>query len=141
MKTLLSLFLFSFTLMAFAQDGYHSEDKPECLAGENCLRNLKSDFLIKTVLVEDYQGNVVGERLSSSSMIADTLHEKSSYCYEGDAGEICDILNLMAYDDGHATIRQFECRQVEAIVDVRYTVEYDMGYGPENYAFLLKKCQ
>jgi hypothetical protein len=141
MKTTFTIFALFLSLSVFAQDGYHSEVYDECLEGDNCLINLKADFMIKTIPVEDYDGVVVGEKLSSSSMIADTLHAKASYCYQGDAQGVCNLLNLMAYDDGHATIRRFECRPVEGKVDVRYSVEYDMGPGVENYAFLLGKCQ
>jgi hypothetical protein len=137
----LAFIVLTLSISAFAQDGYHNEVYNECLPSDNCLINLKSDFMIKTIPVEDYNGVIVGEKLSSSSMIADTLHAKASYCYQGDAQGVCYLLNLMAYDDGHAMIRHFECRPVEGKVDVRYSVEYDMGGGVEGYAFLLGKCQ
>jgi hypothetical protein len=141
MKITFSIFALILSFSVFAQDGYHSEVYNECLPGDNCLINLQSDFMIKTIPDEDYDGVVVGEKLSSSSMISDTLHARASYCYQGDAQGVCNLLNLMAYDDGHATIRHFECRPVEGKVDIRYSVEYDMGPGIENYAFLLGKCQ
>jgi hypothetical protein len=141
MKTTFGLYFLLLSLSVFAQDGYQSDFNEECLPGDNCLINLKSDFLIKTVPVEDHNGLIIGEKLSSSSSIADTLHAKSSYCFQGDAVGVCNLLTLMAYDDGHATIRHFSCHAVNGKVDVRYSVEYDMGPGVDSYAFLLGKCQ
>jgi hypothetical protein len=141
MKTLLSLILLIGSLTSFAQDSYHLEYKYECLEGESCLINQKSDFLIKTIPVEDYDGVVVGKRLSSRSNIADTLHQKSQYCFQGKPNDICDMLNLMAYDDGHASITGFSCNTVNGKIDVRFEVYYDMGAGIDQLGFLLQKCE
>lgn len=141
MKTLISLFVILSSLSAFAQDTYHAYEKVTCGDNESCLVNPKHDFVIKGIDIENRAGEKVGMRLSSESNIADTAYTGVALCYKGEASEVCGLLNLMNYDEGHAMISNFSCFIMNDGIKLGYDVEYDMGPGVETVRLSIKKCE
>jgi hypothetical protein len=128
------------TVSSYAQDVQYTEIQEECLATDTCLFDMSSSFMIKTVPIVGYDGQIDGEGLSILSNITDLLHPKAEYCFQGEAFKICDLLNLMAYDTGHVSITKFACKVVEGRVVLRYTAESDWGRMVEKNSFLITKC-
>ena len=135
------LFLFFTLNPALAQDSYHSWEETRCDSGESCLIITKDSMVIKGIAVEDREGLVVGKRLSSRSNIADTIYPGATFCFAGSAVEVCSLLDMMSFDEGHVEIRNFACRASEKKIELTYTAKYDMSPVVDVVEAAIVKCQ
>ena len=139
----MKLFLLFFITLssAFAQDSYHSWEETRCDSGESCLITTKDRMVIKGIAIEDREGFVVGKRLSSRSNIADTIYPGATFCFAGSGEEVCSLLDMMSFDEGHVEIRNFACRATEKKIELTYTAKYDMSPVVDLIEATIVKCQ
>lgn len=141
MKTFFALMLLTVTSLAVAQDGYHSFEQTVCENDESCLVT-NFDNVIKFIPVENRRGEIVGERLTSESSLADVAYEGAKLCYYGQAQDVCRMLDLMSGGwHGHASITMFYCKVVDEKISTGYRLEYDMDHATSFPAFEIKKCE
>jgi hypothetical protein len=140
MKYLLLFFLFSIT-SALAQDGYHHWEETRCEQGESCLVDTRDQLVIKGLAIEDRNGFVVGTKLSSHSHIADTIYPGANFCFTGNTEEVCSLLDMMSYDEGHVVIQSFACKGFEKKIELSYVAKYDMALSPDVIEAVIEKCK
>lgn len=140
MKTFI-LITFFFTQFAFAQDGYHLEEKVICGKSESCLIDQKFEMVIKEIIWENDRGEFMGSSLTGGGFLGDVIYPKANYCYQGEPTQICNMLSMMANGHGgHAEITRFECLIDSGLVIVNFDIDYE-GYGTERVDYMIKKCE